>query len=367
MDERDQDKEDKTEDPTDERRRQFREEGKLAATKEILTAISLIFLTILLFFFGTGFVSSMAAVFHSSWQDIAKVTHDKYAFQKSIARAVQPVILPMAAGAVILTIGPMIFGLVLGQFNWSWKKLHFDFNKLNPISGLQNIYFKNLPVETIKTIAKTIIFIAVGYFFVKEEIQHSLQYLQTDVATGLILVGKSLLKIMFYYCIANIIIGASDYAWNLFSMERELRMTKEQLKKEMKTQEGDPLFRSYRRRFGREVLLRSSVEKVPSATFVVTNPTHFSVAVKYSSGMAAPIVVSKGQDYLALRIRQIARDNDIMIIENKMLARALYKAVEIGDEVPSSLYLAVIEIMKAIYQSRGKSYFERYGIAQQFS
>lgn len=367
MDEREDNKEDKTEDPTEERRRQFREEGKLAATKEILTALSLIFLTLLLFFYGTGFISSIAAVFHSSWQDIARVSHDKYSLRTSIARAVQPILLPLAAGAVILTMGPAVFGLVLGQFNWSWKKITFDINKLNPISGLQNIYLKSLPVETTKSIAKTLIFLTVGFFFVKNEMQDSIRYLHNDLASGFILVGKSLLKIMLFFCIANGLIGAADYAWNLFSLEQELRMTKQQVKQEMKTQEGDPLFRSYRRRFGREVLLRSSVDKVPSATFIVTNPTHFSVAVKYSFGMGAPIVVSKGQDYLALRIRQIARDNDIMIIENKMLARALYKTVEIGDEIPSSLYLAVIEIMKAIYQSRGKAYFERFGIAQQFT
>jgi flagellar biosynthetic protein FlhB len=366
VDEREEDKDDKTEEPTEERRRQFREEGKLPATKEILSAFSLIFITCIAYFFGGQIISATSAIFESTWKNIPSVLSNPSTIENDLLSALRPVALILAISALIATLSPSLVGLLLGRFNWSWKKMEFDLKKLDPIKGIANIYGKNLIFETIKSILKAVIILWVCYFFLKYEFLNSVGYMRSEPIVAFTVAGRGTMAILGAACIATLLIGAIDYAWNVFNMERELRMTKESLKKEIKQQEGDPLYKSARRRFAREVLLRSSVDKVPTATFVVTNPTHFSVAIRYASDLGAPVVVSKGQDYLALRIREIAKTHDIMIVENKALARALYKTVDIGEEVPSSLYLAVIEILKSIYRARGRGYFSRFGIAAQF-
>ena len=366
MDEREQNSDDKTEEATEERRRQFREEGKIAGSKELLSAFSLIVFTAAAYFFGQNFVASLSSTFNSSWALIPQIVKNPSSIQNDLFASFRP-ILPifLVSGALMLFL-PTSLGLVLSQFNWSWKKVEFNFEKLNPINGIKNIYGQNLIVETVKSILKSVLILGVAYFFIKDSLFESLDYMNADLHVGLAMVGRATMQLLLFVCIATFVIGAADYAWNLYKVESELKMTKEQVKNEIKSQEGDPLIKSMRRRFGREVLMKASIDKVPQATFVVTNPTHYSVAVRYASGMPAPIVVSKGQDYLALKIRQIAKQNDIIIIENKPLARALYKTVEIGEEVPASLYTAVIEVMKAIYGMRGRSYFAKYGIATQF-
>ncbi len=367
MDERDQDNEDKTEDPTEERRRQFREEGKLPATREILSAFSLIFITAVMYFFGTQILSSVSQIFQSTWSLIPAILRNERPVQLDIYAALTPLILPVSLAGLTVVIAPSVVGLLLGRFNWSWKKVEFDIKKLNPVSGITNIYGKQIIFETTKSIVKAVLILWVAYLIVLPEFMKSPGYLFSEPITGLVEAGGGIMRLMIFVCIATLVIGAADFSYNIYKMETELRMTKQQVKDEIKKQEGDPLYKFQRRRFARDTLLRSSIDKVATATFVVTNPTHYSVAIRYSAELPAPIVVSKGQDYLALRIRQIATSSDIMIIENKILARALYKTVEIGDEVPSSLYLAVIEVLKSIYRSRGKGYFERFGIVHQFS
>jgi flagellar biosynthesis protein FlhB len=138
-----------------------------------------------------------------------------------------------------------------------------------------------------------------------------------------------------------------------------MKMTKQELKEEVKKHEGDPLLRSQRKRMARDIVMRKSLRDVSKATFVLTNPEHFSVAIRYIKGMKAPLVIAKGQDLIAFKIREIAKEHDIIIVENKPLARTLYKTVKVGQEVPPSLYQSIIEVIRYIYQMRGKNYFER--------
>lgn len=366
MDERDQDKEDKTEEPTEERRRQFREEGKLANPREVLSALSLIGFAILAYAFGSTLFGGLSQSFVHSWAQIPAALKQSHGLADSFYTAFRPVLPSFLIGAAILLLAPVMSGLAITRFNWSWKKMEFNFEKLNPVNGIKNIFGQNLIVETLKNLAKSILISAAILLFLKDKIFQNISLVNTDISLTFHTIGQTLLILLVMVCIPTIIIGAADYAWSLFKTEQELRMTKQQLKQEIKTHEGDPLIKSQRRRLARDMFFKASVEKVPNATFVVTNPTHYSVAVLYRSGMAAPIVVSKGQDYLALKIREIAKQHDIIMIENKPLARALYKTVDIGDEVPASLYTALIEVMRAIYVQRGRSYFDRFGIGSQF-
>lgn len=367
MEEREENQDDKTEDPTEERRRKFREEGKLPSSREIISAASLIFLSGIAFFFGSRLVSALTSIFSSTWNLIPNVLGSNNSLRSDVFVALMPLALPIAISISIAATAPTLVGLGLSRFNWSWKKLEFDLNKINPVQGISNIFGKNIIFETFKSILKAVLILSVSYAVIRTEFFKSIGFLHSDPLVSIEVAGKGLMNLMLAGCIATLTIGVIDFSWNVFTTERQLKMTKDEVKKEIKYQEGDPLFKSQRRRFARDVLLRASIDKVSSATFVVTNPTHYSVAIRYASDLQAPIIVSKGQDYMALRIRQIAKTNDIIVVENKMLARALYKTVDIGQEVPSSLYLAVIEILKSIYRARGRDYFERYGIATRFA
>lgn len=367
MEEREQNQDDKTEEPTEERRRRFREEGRLPSSREILSAASLIFLAGIAFFFGSRLLSALTSIFSSAWNLIPNALVSEQSLRSDLFIALKPIALPIAISISVAATAPTLVGLGLSRFNWSWKKLEFDLSKMNPVQGISNIFGKNIIFSTFKSILKAVLILGVSYVVIRMEFFKSIGFLHSDPLMSIEVAGKGLMNLLLAGCIATLAIGIIDFAWNVFANERQLMMTKDEVKKEIKYQEGDPLYKSQRRRFARDVLLRASIDKVATATFVVTNPTHYSVAIRYASDLQAPVIVSKGQDYMALRIRQIAKTNDIMVVENKMLARALYKTVEIGQEVPPSLYLAVIEILKSIYRARGRDYFERYGIATRFA
>jgi flagellar biosynthetic protein FlhB len=213
-------------------------------------------------------------------------------------------------------------------------------------------------IEGIKVTIKCCIFFAVIYFILKNGIQDSMSYYFLDSNHYIAQMGMTVFHLLLAMCIAAVVIGGGDYAFNLWKNEKSLRMGKQEIKEEIKKHEGDPLVKSQRKRMARDLVLRKSIQAVPKATFIVTNPEHFAVAIRYVRGMSAPILVAKGQDFLALKIREIAKAHDIIIVENKPLARTIYKTMKIGQEVPSSLYQSIIEVMKYIHKMKGRSYFE---------
>lgn len=362
MEEREENQQDKTEEATDERRRQYREEGQIANPREILAAVTLIIVTVGLSMLGTDIFSAFQISFQRTFAIISSAGRSNISFTDISSQVLAP-ILPMAAGSlVILAVTPSVIGLAFTQFNWSWKKITPSADKLNFISGLQRLLSAGGLEEFVKVLIKGTAFCTVLYFFLRGELEYStLSYFQgTKVFAGHLF--SSILKLLTWITITAAVLSVADYGYSLFRLERQMMMSKQEVKEENKAQEGDPLIRSQRRRMARELIMRKNVAAVPAATFVITNPTHFSVAIRYVRGMPAPIVVAKGQDFLALKIREIAKKNDIMLVENKALARTLYKTVKVGQEVPPSLYASVIEVMKVIYQARGRDYFERFNL-----
>lgn len=362
MEEREDSQQDKTEDATEERKRQYREEGQIANPREILAAVTLIIVTVGLSMLGSDIVGAFRVSFQRAFAIISSAGQKTVSITDVSSQIFAPV-LPLVAGSiVVLSVTPSVIGLAFTQFNWSWKKITPSADKLNFISGLQRLLSAGGLEEFVKVLIKGITFCTVVYIFLKNEIQFSgLAYFQgTSVFAGQLF--SSILKLLTWMTVTAAVLSVADYGYSLFRLNRQMMMSKQEVKEENKAQEGDPLVRSQRRRMARELIMRKNVAAVPTATFVITNPTHFSVAIRYVRGMAAPIVVAKGQDFLALKIREIAKKNDIMLVENKALARTLYKTVKVGQEVPPSLYASVIEVMKVIYQARGRDYFERFSL-----
>lgn len=362
MEEREDQQQDKTEEASEERRRQYREDGQIASPREILSALTLIIVTIGLLMLGSNIAQSLKSSFQRAFSIVAFQSKSELSLMNAVEQISGPVLPVFFGTAVLLGLGPSLIGLTLTRFNWSWKKISPTFDKLNPISGIQRLFSGNGLEELVKVIVKGIVLCTMLYNFLKQEIIGSELYFFFSTGTIATSLFNSVIKLLTWTAITMFFLGAADYGWNLFRLERQMRMTKQEVKDENKSQEGDPLVRSQRRRMARELIMRKNINAVPAATFVVTNPTHFSIAIRYVRGMPAPIVVAKGQDFLALKIREIAKKNDIMLIENKALARTLYKTVKVGQEIPPSLYASIIEIMKVIYQARGRDYFERFNL-----
>lgn len=362
MEEREGSQQDKTEEATEERRRQYREEGQVASPREILSALTLIMITIGLAMVGSHISTSIGISFNRAFAIVSDHNRGNFELITAVGQVVQPVLPIMLGAGFVLTIIPSILGLTITQFNWSWKKITPNAQKLDVVAGFKRLLSAGGAEEAVKVLVKGITLCTVIYYFMKNEMEVSEMFLFLSTETLAGQMFSALLKLLIWISIASAILAAADYGWNLFRLERQMMMSKQEVKEENKAQEGDPLVRSQRRRMARELIMRKNIAAVPTATFVITNPTHFSVAIRYVKGMPAPIIVAKGQDFLALKIREIAKKNDIMLVENKALARTLYKTVKVGQEVPPSLYSSIIEVMKVIYQARGRDYFERFSL-----
>ncbi|RDB37066.1 MAG: flagellar type III secretion system protein FlhB [Spirobacillus cienkowskii] len=350
---------DKTEEATEEKKLQFREEGNIANPKEIVAATTLILFTAYFYFFSGNIVNSFLMTFERSWNGFPYYFVDYSSLIKILLYSLSPIVPHLVIILFMSTIFPSLFGLIFTKFNWSWKKVTFNLAKVNPISGINRYFSPNFIFEFGKIIFKCSILSLIIYFVLKDEIKNTPQDYFYNNIDFMKIFGNSIFKLLFIMSIAGIVIGISDFYFNLWKINRDMKMTKQELKEEVKKHEGDPLLKSQRKRIARDFAMRKSLKDVPRASFIVTNPEHFSVAIRYFKGMTAPVVVAKGQDLIAFKIREIAKIHDIIIVENKPLARTLYKTVKVGQEIPSSLYQSIIEVIRYIYQMRGKKYFER--------
>ena len=362
MEEREDSGQDKTEEASEERRRQYREQGNIANPKEIVASFALFACTISFLFYGKSLYDDLQLVFMRSFSMITRHSFTYGDLLPKITEIFSPIVPFLAGMSIFAMTFPITVGLILTKFNFTTKKLEFDLTKLNPISGMSRIIsFQGLQ-ELLKSVVKMIIYTYVCYYSIKDTIFDSelTHFQESSVFFGVL--SSSTFKLFMSISLASFVFGILDFGINWFQIEKKMMMSKQEIKEENKSQEGDPLVKSQRRRMARDIVMRKTIAKVPEATFVVTNPTHYSVAIKYTKGMPSPVVIAKGQDFMALKIREIAKAHDIVMVENRALARTLYKTVKIGQEVPPSLYSAVIEVMKYIYQVKGREYFQRFQI-----
>jgi flagellar biosynthetic protein FlhB len=268
-----------------------------------------------------------------------------YLFQKMVI-LMAPLVIGVALAGVIGNIAQVGFML-------STEAMSPKLSKLNPLEGLKRLFSATSLTELIKSIFKVVIIGSIGYNILRGEMDQIPALVAYDIHSIMGFVGRVALKLGYYTCLVLIALAALDYVFQRWKHERDLRMTKQEIRDEYKQREGDPLIRSRIRSAQREMAMRRMMEAVPKATVVITNPTHLAIAIRYERGLPAPIVVAKGAGHIAERIREIAGQHDIPIIEQKPLARALYKDVEIGQYVPVDLYHAVAEVLAYVYRLKG--------------
>lgn len=351
---------DKTEEATEERRNQFREEGNIANPREIVAASVLVFFTVYFYFNAAGIIRSLSLVFERAWIGLRPGDVDASGLIQIVYFIAQPVLYHVIVILFVCIIFPVLIGLLFTRFNFSTKKISFNLDKLNPFPGIMRVFGTNFLTEFVKIFVKFLVFWVIVYFVIRNKIKNSEGFYFLNHQAYLTELGTSVFILLASMSIAVIFLGLGDFSFNLWKIEKELKMSKQDLKEDIKKNEGDPQMKSRRKKMARDFIFRKSLKDVPKATFIVTNPQHFAVAIRYIKGMNAPVVIAKGQDFMALKIKEIAKKHEIMVVENKPLARTLYKTVKIGQEIPPSLYQAIIEIMRYIYKIRGKNYFDKF-------
>lgn len=255
--------------------------------------------------------------------------------------------------AVIIVSVAVAAPILVGGWVMSQKSVVPNFGKLNPIKGLANLFSKNALVELLKSIAKTVLVASVGYAIVKKDLQPMLGLSQMPLEASISTVSDYMVTGFLTIASALVLIAVIDVPYQLYQYAQKHKMTKQELKDESKESEGSPEIKGRIRQQQREMARRRMMTNVPKADVVITNPTHYAVAIRYKEGEnGAPIVVAKGVDVIAQKIKEIAAEHEVMTLESPKLARALYAHAELEREIPQTLYSAVAEILAYVFQLR---------------
>ncbi len=351
----------KTEPATEKKKQDARKEGQVAKSKEIESAFSLMALFVLLKVWAGTLGGNLMNFFRLTYDDIPLYikNNDGYVNIASILSLFVEVLLEIIIlMAPVLIVSYLVsFACDVAQVKWAptAKPLMPKLSKINPLSGFKRIFSKNSLIELLKSILKILIISVVAYSYIKKNLNGFFTLYDMTLTSGISFAGNVVVDLGIRISAAYLIIAFADYAYQRWKYNDDLKMTKQEVKEEYKQSEGDPQVKGKIRQRMREVSQRRMMQQLPKADVVITNPTHFAVAIMYDAEKYdAPIVIAKGADYLAQRIKEVARDNEIEIVENKPLARTLYANVEVGEMIPQELFQAVAEVLAFVYKLKGK-------------
>lgn len=351
----------KTEEPTSKKLEDARKEGQVAKSREIANGLGLLaFFLVLKFmagFMGTSFMESFT-YFYTQIPETVQLIAGPVPEAAMLNMMYHSVVVILKLLAPLLLIG-FIVAFVSDYIQVKWKPtakpLQPKFSKLNPISGFKKIFSANSIVELIKSIAKIGLIAYVVYSYLKDKTDQIFMLYDIELTQAVILIGEIVIDMGIRIAALYMLIAAADFAYQKWKFHQDMKMTKQEVKEEYKNQEGNPEIKGKIRSKMREASQRRMMQSLPEADVVITNPTHYAVAIKYDPDKSpAPIVIAKGEDYLAQKIKEIAREHEVEIVENKPLARMLYANVEIGAEIPPELYQAVAEVLAFVYHLKGR-------------
>jgi len=351
----------KTEPATAKKLQDARKEGQVAKSKELSAAVELIALFLVLKIFvsyiGENLISVFPVIYHKMPDIINNSAGGLSVFTvTTVVNNVMLVILKILAPVFAIGVTCCVLINIL-QVGWkvTGKPMQPKFSKINPMSGFKRIFSKESLFELVKSIAKIALIAYVAYTSVKDHQNDLFLLYDIPLMQVIILIGSIVIDAGLKISIVYLVVGIVDWLYQKHKFKEDMKMTKQEVKDEYKNTEGNPEIKGRQRSKMREASQRRMMQNLPTADVVITNPTHLSVAIKYDADKnSAPIVIAKGEDFLAMKIREIARENNIEIVENKPLARMLYANVDIGAEVPPELYQAVAEVLAFVYSLKNK-------------
>ena len=347
--------EEKTEEATPKKKSEARKKGQIARSKVVGLAITMVTCTLVILLLSgmiVGNLKDTMVYFLQSGmlQDINEMSIKSIVLTvlMKAGLCILPVVVPIMIAGIVASL--MQTGFLL-----TGEPLKPKFSKLNPISGFKNMFSKKSFVDLLKNLAVVTVIGFIGFLYVRDNYDKILQISNTYLPSLGGQVQDLVVGIFFQVSVVLVIIAAADYFVQFKFHQKDLRMTKQEIKEEYKQMEGDPQIKSKIKQKQREMATRRMMASVADATVVITNPTHLSIALKYEEGNnEAPKVVAKGADLVALKIKEVAKENDVPIMENKPLARMIYEQVDIDREVPQEMYQAVAEILAMVYKLKNK-------------
>ena len=349
-----QEGQEKTEVPTEKKRRESREEGQVAFSKELSSAALLAGIVLTLVTTSPTILDAMQKLMSQIFRDLAQRKELSIDSIFTLSGEILSIILPAFAPFAAVIIFAGIFASVLQVgVQITFKAISPKFNKISPLTGLKRLFSSQSLADFLKSMAKLIIVGFVGYLTYIEKITE-LNGLSVSTPESILIYNFTVVaEVAGKIVLALVAIAIFDYFYQRWHHEQQLMMTKQEVKDETKQTEGDPQLKARIRQIQREMSNARMMQEVPKADAVIVNPTHFSVAILYDRDvMSAPEVIAKGADHLALRMRTVARENNVPILERPELARDLYANVEIGDDIPERFYKAIAEILAFVYRLR---------------
>jgi len=351
----------KTEAPTAKKLSDARKEGQVAKSREIANAFGILALFVMMKVYigqiGTGLLEYFSGVYNQI-PDVVQM----YDGMLPVA-AITTLVKSMAYQLAGICIPVLLVGFVVAfvcdvvQVKWSptSKPLQPKFSKLSPIKGFSRIFSTSSLIELVKSVAKIGVIAYVVYSYLNDKADDIFLLYDIGLNRAIAYIGEIVTDLGIRIAAVYMIIAFLDYFYQKWKFNEDMKMTKQEVKDEYKNQEGDPQVKGKQKQRMREASMRRMMQQLPEADVVITNPTHYAVAIKYDPDkFDAPYVLAKGEDFLAQRIKEIAKENNIEIVENKPLARMLYANVDIGGLVPPELYQAVAEVLAFVYHLQGK-------------
>ncbi|MFV9567475.1 flagellar biosynthesis protein FlhB [Thermoanaerobacter mathranii] len=350
--------EEKTEPATPKRRQDARKKGQVFQSREITSALVIVAGFLALNILAIPSLEKMMALtkyllytYSGANDDVFNVVGIRNLFTYVLQQAIS-IIIPII---LLIFVVSLVSTYLQVGFVFTTEPLAFKLERLNPVEGFKRIFSKRALVELAKSIAKVVVLFYIMYSFLASQYKGIPMLLDMSVQDILKYALNILLGITIRIGIVLIVLGALDYFFQWREYEVSLKMSKEDIKEEFKETEGNPQIKAEIRRKQRQVSMRRMMQDLKKADVVITNPTHLAVALMYDSNVNdAPVVIAKGQDMIALRIKEEAKKLNIPIVENKPLAQALYRSTEIGDMIPPELYQAVAEVLAYVYSLKGE-------------
>lgn len=344
---------DKTEPATPKKREEARKKGQVANSREVSSVMILLSAMLVFYFSGSWMFMQVGEVMRSVFLQAGDLNLGPENTRIFLWSLFKRVVVMMAPLSIVVTIAGVLGNVAQIGFLLTGDPLVPKFSKMNPLKGIKRLISLRSLIELLKAIFKVIIIGGMAYVMLRNEFEEIPALTALSLPSILSYVGNLSLKLGIYTCIVLIILAGIDLIFQRWQFARDQRMTKQEVKDEYKQREGDPMVRSRIRAVQREMAMRRMMDKVPDATVVITNPTHLAVALKFTRDMHAPLVVAKGANIVAERIKSIAQEHGIPVIEQKPLARALFKNVDIDQYIPGDLYHAVAEILAYVYRLKG--------------
>lgn len=350
----DQDSE-RTEEATQQRRDDFRKRGQVANTRELGSVLMLLTSTFMLWFLGRFFMEQMSEIITQSLGPFLIEAARRGDYVPATMFVTKKAVLIAGPMVGILAVMGVASSVVQTGFLQNEDALQFDLEKLNPIEGFKKLLSLKAVIEGVKAVLKLILVGCIVLVLIKDHLLKVPSLVSLSINQLVAFAGDLTIRLLGGVGVFMLVIAAADYFFQRWQLEKQMRMTKQEIKEEHKSREGDPMIKARIRRIQREMANKRMMSDVPKADVVITNPTHIACAIQYDpKSMAAPRLVAKGAGHVAEKIKELARANNIPVMENKPLARAIFKTLKIGQTIPRELFTAIAQILSYVYKLKRK-------------